>query len=64
MGVSGGGLPGTGDRAHRATARPDPGALSEFANRDHPLVRLSNTQGTVRVLDGATGKQITAMEPG
>lgn len=40
------------------------GSLSEFATRDHPFVRLSNTAGDVRILDRSTGKQIAVMSPG
>lgn len=40
------------------------GARAEFATLQHPVVRLSNTAGAVRVLDQRTGKKIATMEPG
>jgi len=40
------------------------GARSEFAAKDHPLVRLSNTAGSARILDQSTGKQVAVMSPG
>jgi stage II sporulation protein D len=40
------------------------GAYSEFASLNHPLVRLSNTEGFVYVIDRSTGAQIDVISPG
>lgn len=40
------------------------GAYSEFQSFHHPLVRLSNTEDSVHILDLSTGKQVAVMEPG
>lgn len=40
------------------------GAFSEFASLNHPFADISNTVGTVHVLDEGTGKQIIDVEPG
>ncbi|HEX2036424.1 MAG TPA: SpoIID/LytB domain-containing protein [Chloroflexota bacterium] len=40
------------------------GTYSEFASRDHPLVRLSNTAGAAQVVDLATGGQVAVLQPG
>jgi peptidoglycan hydrolase-like amidase len=38
--------------------------LNEFASLHHPYVELTNTDGDVKVIDRATGKEITVMTPG
>ncbi len=40
------------------------GTYSEFASLHHPFVQLSNTEGSVRVIDVSTGQQIAMMSPG
>jgi SpoIID/LytB domain protein len=40
------------------------GAYSEFSSLNHPFAEISNTVGTVHVLDEGTGKQIVAIEAG
>ena len=40
------------------------GAYSEFSTLHHPLVRLSNTEGDVKVIDQSTGEPIAIMQPG
>ena len=40
------------------------GAFSEFSTRHHPFAEISNTAGTVHVIDGGAGKQIIDIEPG
>jgi stage II sporulation protein D len=40
------------------------GTYSEFASLNHPTVRIANTEGSVFVIDQATGAQIGAIEPG
>jgi len=40
------------------------GAYSEFASLHHPFVQVSNTEGTVSVINRATGQAIAVMEPG
>lgn len=40
------------------------GAYSEFASLHHPFVQVSNTEGTVSVINRATGQEIAIMEPG
>lgn len=38
--------------------------VSEFASLNHPYVDLTNTDGDVKVIDRATGKEITVMSAG
>ncbi len=40
------------------------GSLSEFYSVNHPFVKLSNTSGSVRVVDLSTGKQVATMQAG
>jgi len=40
------------------------GAFSEFASLHHPAVSVSNTAGTVDVMDLATGRVVGIMQPG
>ena len=40
------------------------GAYSEFASLNHPLVRVSNTEGFAYVIDQSTGLQIDVISPG
>jgi stage II sporulation protein D len=40
------------------------GAYSEFASLNHPLVRISNTEGYAYVIDQSTGEQIDVISPG
>lgn len=40
------------------------GAYSEFASLNHPLVRVSNTEGYAYVIDQSTGEQIDFISPG
>jgi peptidoglycan hydrolase-like amidase len=40
------------------------GAYSEFASLNHPLVRISNTEGYAYVIDQSTGLQIDVISPG
>jgi peptidoglycan hydrolase-like amidase len=40
------------------------GAYSEFSSLNHPLVRISNTEGYAYVIDQATGQQIDLISPG
>lgn len=40
------------------------GTYSEFASLNHPTVRIANTEGSVFVIDQATGAQIGAIAPG
>ena len=40
------------------------GAYSEFASLNHPVVRLTNTEGYALVIDQATGQQIDVISPG
>ncbi len=40
------------------------GTYSEFASLNHPLVRLSNTEGFAYVIDQSTGEQIDVIAPG
>lgn len=40
------------------------GTYSEFASLNHPTVRIANTEGSVFVIDQATGAQIGAITPG
>jgi SpoIID/LytB domain protein len=40
------------------------GTYSEFTSLHHPFVQVSNTEGTGRVVDKATGEQIAVMTPG
>lgn len=40
------------------------GAFSEFASLHHPVVQLANTDGTVHVIDRATGRQAAVMHAG
>jgi SpoIID/LytB domain protein len=38
------------------------GAYSEFSTRHHPFAEISHTAGTVHLIDGATGKQVIALD--
>lgn len=40
------------------------GAFSEFSTLHHPFVELTNTDGDVKVIDRATGKEVTVMTAG
>lgn len=40
------------------------GAFSEFATLHHPFVQVSNTEGAVAVIDRATGRRVSTMQPG
>src|SRR6266545_4547242 len=40
------------------------GTFSEFNTRHFPVAEISHTAGTVHLIDEATGKQITDLEPG
>jgi stage II sporulation protein D len=40
------------------------GAYSEFSSLNHPLVRLTNTEGFAYVIDQSTGQQIDVISPG
>src|SRR6187549_169723 len=40
------------------------GGYSEFSSLNHPLVRVSNTQGFAYVIDQSTGQQIDFISPG
>jgi len=40
------------------------GAYSEFSSLNHPLVRISNTEGYAYVIDQSTGQQIDLISPG
>lgn len=40
------------------------GAYSEFSSLNHPLVRISNTEGFAYVIDRSTGAQIDVIAPG
>ena len=40
------------------------GAYSEFASLNHPVVRLTNTEGFAYVIDQSTGLQIDVISPG
>ena len=40
------------------------GAFSEFSSLHHPFVRLSNTEGDVKVIDRSTGQEIAVIQPG
>jgi peptidoglycan hydrolase-like amidase len=40
------------------------GIVSEFASLHHPFVDLTNTDGDVKIVDGANGKEIAVMFPG
>jgi SpoIID/LytB domain protein len=47
-----------------STINASGGIISEFASLHHPFVDLTNTDGDVRVIDRATGKEITLLSPG
>lgn len=38
------------------------GAFSEFFTRNHPFAEISHTAGTVHLIDGASGKQVVALD--
>jgi peptidoglycan hydrolase-like amidase len=49
---------------HASTFNAGGGLVTEFASLHHPFVELSNTTGSVKVIDRSEGKEILVMEPG
>lgn len=49
---------------HTTAFSPTGTVLTEFSSLHHPSVELTNTDGDVKVVDRATGKQIAVMAPG
>ena len=49
---------------HTTTFTSTGAVATEFSSLHHPSVELTNTDGDVKVVDRATGKEITVMSPG
>ena len=49
---------------HASTFNASGGLVTEFASLHHPFVDLTNTSGSVKVVDGSDGKEVVVMDAG